>query len=188
MSRPSRGMPSITRQARYGGWPSLSCRRAVALPRACPRPKSSPTVYPPTSEIGSAEMRLARIISTPSLLKSRSLAEVEKAWCSLSGTRSTDVTWVRLLLPEGLKLGNIELTHISGHFACKRVPVGDDHAWLEKGGSASKAKYHAAYPITNPAMQSLSKLNCWPSSRTRTSCPTATCGSRTCGSTALAPR
>lgn len=21
----------------------------------------------------------------------------------------------------------------SGHFACKRVPVGDDHAWLEKG-------------------------------------------------------
>jgi hypothetical protein len=22
-----------------------------------------------------------------------------------------------------------------GHFACKRVPVGDDHAWLEKGRS-----------------------------------------------------
>jgi hypothetical protein len=24
-----------------------------------------------------------------------------------------------------------------GHFACKRVPVGDDHAWLEKGRSFS---------------------------------------------------
>lgn len=30
----------------------------------------------------------------------------------------------------------LELTLVLGHFACKRVPVGDDHAWLEKGGSA----------------------------------------------------
>jgi hypothetical protein len=25
-----------------------------------------------------------------------------------------------------------QLIHVVGHFACKRVPVGDDHAWLEK--------------------------------------------------------
>lgn len=31
-----------------------------------------------------------------------------------------------------------------GHFACKRVPVGDDHAWLEKG-EILLAGYRALY-------------------------------------------
>ena len=26
-----------------------------------------------------------------------------------------------------------EVLTLIGQFACKRVPVGDDHAWLEKG-------------------------------------------------------
>lgn len=33
----------------------------------------------------------------------------------------------------------LALILVLGHFACKRVPVGDDHAWLEKGGSAPTA-------------------------------------------------
>jgi len=27
---------------------------------------------------------------------------------------------------------------LAGQFACKRVPVGDDHAWLEKGTICSQ--------------------------------------------------
>jgi len=30
----------------------------------------------------------------------------------------------------------------TGQFACKRVPVGDDHAWLEKGILMSSGKCH----------------------------------------------
>lgn len=40
----------------------------------------------------------------------------------------------------------LSLMLVLGYFACKRVPVGDDHAWLEKGGSASIAGHHVGYP------------------------------------------
>lgn len=36
------------------------------------------------------------------------------------------------------RLKALALILVLGHFACKRVPVGDDHAWLEKGGLASR--------------------------------------------------
>lgn len=39
---------------------------------------------------------------------------------------------------------------ILGHFACKRVPVGDDHAWLEKG------KYTCLSPPFQKSYQGLS--------------------------------
>lgn len=38
-----------------------------------------------------------------------------------------------------------------GHFACKRVPVGDDHAWLEKGESSSVRGQCCLFYITNGA-------------------------------------
>ena len=64
------------------------------------------------------------------------------------GTSSPGLGWslCDASSPERLKSAALELTHIAGHFACKRVPVGDDHAWLEKGGSTSKARYNAGYP------------------------------------------
>jgi len=31
-----------------------------------------------------------------------------------------------------------------GQFACKRVPVGDDHAWLEKGIFPDNCGFHLA--------------------------------------------
>jgi hypothetical protein len=37
-----------------------------------------------------------------------------------------------------------------GHFACKRVPVGDDHAWLEKGNSTPcrvRINYLTKFPV-----------------------------------------
>ena len=54
------------------------------------------------------------------------------------GTPPPNGAFVAPSFRRGSTLANLGLTRISGHFACKRVPVGDDHAWLEKGRSAPK--------------------------------------------------
>lgn len=60
-------------------------------------------------------------------------------------------------LPESFTVSSARLTCSLGHFACKRVPVGDDHAWLEKGESSPGRDQCWLLYITNGAMQSLSR-------------------------------